>query len=134
MIQTCQETKQQVSQQLIQERNKSTNALNELYQHLEKSIKLAQNAAQLFGVVKTQETNLSRYELRLVECQKKDQQLIRCVEKYRESEESNTDNIKVLKERYNVKWQEFEKIWYEWRIADISIYTIQTHSNGKNKR
>ena len=73
-------------------------------------------------VIEDQKSSLVECESCLVECGKKKEELSLCVQQYQDFETSNRANIKNLNEKYDCKWKQFEKIWYNWKIPEISMY------------
>ena len=122
VTQVSEKATQQESEKIIATKKAFEEVTTQLHEGLEKSTQLAKHAMACYNRLEKEAIQLNKNKLILTQCEKKKHKLKSCVEKYREFEAINSKNIEVLNQKCNDKWHEFEKIWYKWKIEDISMY------------
>ena len=110
------------SQKLQETKEEMEQVSKQFHEFLDKTVQLAKYEFEYSNTSKNERENLKKHESALDRCEKKQQELMAAKQKFNEFESSNHKYIKVLKEKYKIKWQEFEKTWYKWKIPEISMY------------
>ena len=122
VIQMSEKAKHQAEEKVIEIEKASKKVSTQMTEGLDTSANLAETASQCITTLRKETTVINEHKSTLSECEKKKKALTICVEKYREFETSNYKNIKILNEKYNNQWKNFEKIWYKWKTEQISMY------------
>ena len=122
LFQECQEIGHKASQQIIQMQTKYNEELQQLSKIVRMCFKLKTNQWKQLKVVDKQQESLIKHRSTIDQCKNKKEKLTSSLEKYRNFETLNHGNIAVLKQKYNDKWQQFEKMWYKWKIPEISMF------------
>lgn len=123
MLQRCEngtkefeKLQQESSQKLVEIEKQNVETSKQFHDFLNKSIQLVNDEIACAGDKAKAETNLINHKSALAHCKKTKEELMACVKKYRMFETSNNENINKLKEKYEIKWQEFEKFWYKGKF------------------
>ena len=120
--QLCEKTWEQATKKLMVARQDMNEMTKQFDECLEKSIKVANNQSSCARELKTANIDLNKYKSTIYRCEKTKQELIETVKLYREFESSTKENINIVKQKYEAKWQQFEKMWYKWNIGEISLF------------
>ena len=149
MKQECETSKEAISQKMIEIEKGYEKARQILHDSFDKCNKLVLDNLKYKTELNEKAADLTKQKIILAQYETQKRQLTLLLKQYREFDSLNNNSIKILNEKYNKKWQQFEKTWYKWKISEISMFlkyklvtmgkikhnnSVQIHDIGDAKR
>ena len=91
--------------------------------------------------LETCKNKIEKATIELKQLKEENQRLKILLDEHRSFRTLNCTNIIRIKQKYNEKWNEFEKNWHKWEVAQIVLYIkyklkvldVENDGNGNNK-